>query len=88
MQGIYLGSLGSILGSIIGILTVIAIKVFHVKIPGGGSVYYIDILPVQFKIFPDFTFIIAGVIVITILFSLIPSSWAAKLDPIKAIKNE
>jgi len=25
---------------------------------------------------------------ITVVFSLIPSSWAAKMDPIKAIKNE
>lgn len=88
LQGIYMGSLGTVIGSLMGIVTVFAIKIFHVKIPGGGSVYYIDILPVQFKVWPDFILIIVGVLAVTILFSLIPSSWASKLDPIKAIKDE
>ncbi|MCD6579413.1 ABC transporter permease [bacterium] len=88
LQGIYMGSIGTLLGSVIGVLVVAAIKIFHVKIPGGGSVYYIDILPVQFKVWPDFILIVVGVMVVTILFSLIPSAWASKLDPIKAIKDE
>ncbi len=88
LQGIYMGTMGTVMGSTIGILIVLAIKIFHIKIPGGGSVYYIDILPVQFKLWPDFILIVVGVMAITILFSLIPSAWASRLDPIKAIKDE
>jgi lipoprotein-releasing system permease protein len=88
LQGIYIGGLGTAIGAILGVLTCVAIKVFHIQIPGGGSVYYISVLPVQFELFPDFVLIVAGAMIITIIFSLIPANWAGKLDPIRAIRYE
>ncbi|MCK4644093.1 ABC transporter permease [bacterium] len=88
LQGVYIGGLGTSLGAVLGVIACALIKYLGIRIPGGGSVYYIDVLPVEFRFFPDFILTIVFAMVISVIFSYIPAKWAGKIDPIKAIRHE
>ncbi len=88
LQGAYIGAIGTAIGAFAGIITVVLIDVLNIRIPGGGVVYYLDVLPVRLKVLPDILVIIAGAMAISLVFSLLPASWASRIDPIKAIRHE
>jgi ABC-type lipoprotein release transport system permease subunit len=85
-EAIILGSVGVILGCIIGYLAAIAVGYYRIELP--QEVYYgLTTLPV--KIDP-FNFVYAGVFsfVINVIAGAYPARKAASLDPIEAIESE
>ncbi len=87
MQGMVISIIGTILGVAMGVLTNELIR-DKLPIPGGGTVYYIKTIPVKMVLYPDFTFIILGTLLISFIFSYLPALGASKLSPIEAIRHE
>lgn len=83
-EGVIVGSIGTILGLVLGILISLALKYFDIfKLPQG--IYYVDRLPVM--IIPSDIFLVAlCAFVITILAGLYPAYQVAKLEPLEAIR--
>ena len=48
----------------------------------------IKTIPVKMILYPDFTFIILGTLLISFIFSYLPALGASKLSPIEAIRHE
>jgi lipoprotein-releasing system permease protein len=87
IQGLYIGVGGLLIGFGLGLGICWIIDTFPIKIPGGGSVYYIETLPVQ-VMSGDLGFV-AGVAFVTCLMAAAyPARQAAKLDPVEAIRYE
>ena len=87
LQGVYIGTAGGSLGFAIGLAVCWVVDTFPIKIPGGGSVYYIETLPVQVQ--SGDLWIVAGVAFGTcLLAAAYPARQAAKLDPVEAIRYE
>lgn len=83
-EGVIVGSIGTILGLVLGILISLALKYFEIfKLPKG--IYYVDRLPVM--IIPtDICLVALCAFVITILAGLYPAYQVAKLEPLEAIR--
>jgi lipoprotein-releasing system permease protein len=87
LQGLYIGLGGGALGFGLGLGVCWVIATFPISIPGGGSVYYIETLPVQVQSM-DLA-IVAGVTFVTCLMAAAyPARQAAGLDPVEAIRYE
>jgi len=87
LQGLYIGTAGAALGFAVGLGVCWIIAAFPIRIPGGGSVYYIDTLPVQ--VLGSDLGLIAGVAFTTcLLAAAYPARQAAGLDPVEAIRYE
>lgn len=83
-EGIIVGSIGTVLGLIIGLAISYGLKNFDIfKLPQG--VYYVDKLPVMIIPF-DIISVCLCAFVITILSGLYPAYQVAKLEPLEAIK--
>ena len=83
-EGFIVGSIGTILGLILGVSISLILKNFEiVKLPEG--IYYVDKLPVM--IIPgDIVYICLCAFVITVISGLYPAYQVAKLEPLEAIR--
>ena len=86
IEGAIIGFIGSILGIIFSLVILNLEIIYHfIKLP--NDIYFMDnlpihISPVYFIVYPFFTFIV------TILFSYLPASRAAKISPSEALRYE
>ena len=87
LQGLFIGSAGGGLGFALGLGVCWIIDTFPIKIPGGGSVYYIENLPVQVQ-GSDLALVGAVTFVTCLLAAAYPALQAARLDPVEAIRYE
>ncbi len=88
MEGLIIGFFGTILGTFIGSLICFLQDKYHlVKLPGGGEVYYINILPISMR-GNDILLIILATIGISLLATIYPAWRGARLDPVEAIRYE
>lgn len=85
-QGVFIGIVGTAMGLFIGL--VLAITIGHYElIPLPPETYFIDHLPVRTEPF-DIVAIAIGSMLISLLATLKPSSEAAQLYPLEAIRRE
>jgi len=88
LEGLIIGFMGTLLGTFIGSLICFLQDKYHfVKLPGGGEVYYISILPISIKE-SDILLIILATIGISLLATIYPAWRGARLDPVEAIRYE
>ena len=87
LEGAFIGLGGTFLGLAGGLIACLLLKLYPLRIPGGGSVYYIEKLPIATQL--------ADVILITILtlvvclFSTMYPAWqASRLEPVEVIRYE
>ncbi|MCL2484900.1 MAG: ABC transporter permease [Endomicrobia bacterium] len=83
-EGMVVGSIGTVLGIIVGTGISLILKYFEIfKLPQG--IYYVDRLPVV--IMPmDILMVAASAFVITVLAGIYPAYQVSKLDPLEAIR--
>ncbi len=85
-QGLVVGSVGTAIGLVCGIL--IGLSLGHWKlIPLDASVYFIDHLPVDLQVL-DVIMIVAASMLIATLATIYPAGQAARLAPVDAIRHE
>lgn len=83
-QGIAIGLIGVLLGSLLGVLASLWLSVFPIRIP--GDVYDLDHLPVQMQAL-DFIWVALCTLVICILTSFFPARRADRSDPIATLRH-
>ncbi len=85
-QGMLICGTGILLGILFGFILCEIIAIYPIHIPGGGSVYYIDRLPV--KVEPWICYLVVPVVSIGLCFlaALYPARQAAKMEPVEAIR--
>jgi lipoprotein-releasing system permease protein len=86
LQGLFVGIVGTIAGTVIGLLLVYAQYRFHV-IALDTTIYIIPAMPVEVHIM-DIIVIAVAAIGLCSLASRLPAKRAAALDPVKAIRWE
>lgn len=85
LEGLMIGTLGSILGLALGYLLVFAAKRFRIGIP--SEIFYIDHLPVHVE---PLDFILVGVasIFVCVLATIFPAEMASRLRPVDSLRHE
>ncbi len=86
-EGGVVASVGTLLGSIAGVLICLFLRVYEIKMPGGGNIYYIERLPVQ-MLASDFIIIIGTTILVSLLAAIYPAWQASRLVPTEALRYE
>ncbi len=86
IQGVFIGLVGTALGAVLGLIVGASVNRGHL-IPIDPSIYFIDHLPVLNNPL-DALAVVAASLVIATLAPLYPSTQAARLDPVSAIRYE
>jgi lipoprotein-releasing system permease protein len=86
IQGVFIGLVGTALGAVLGLVVGASVNRGHL-IPIDPSIYFIDHLPVLNNPL-DALAVIGASLVIATLAPLYPSTQAARLDPVTAIRYE
>lgn len=84
LQGILIGVIGVVMGSLLGVSTSLYLSFFPIRIP--GDVYDLDHLPVHMQAM-DFVLVALATVVICILASFFPSRRAGRSDPIATLRR-
>jgi lipoprotein-releasing system permease protein len=88
IQGSLVGAVGILAGVLAGLLVCLAISIYPLKMPGGGSVYYLTYLPVKINWLMSVVIIPAVSMGLCIVSALYPARQAVRLDPVEAIRYE
>ena len=83
-QGLFIGSLGTFWGVILGVSISYVLKNF-VKVP--KEIYSIDHVPVELQMF-DLFVIVSAALIISYLATIYPAVKAASLEPVEALRYE
>ena len=94
LQGVIIGGIGTLLGTVLGLtvawnigpITRFIENLFGFKILP-GDVYYLSELPALVN-YEDVAIIVAGSILVSLLATIYPARNASKLDPAEAIRYE
>ena len=86
LQGIAIGVIGTVLGTIGGLILVYVLGKYEL-VPLDGSVYFIDTLPVALEPL-DLLTIIAASLAIAFVATIYPARQASRLLPVEAIRHE
>ncbi len=84
-NGIYLGMMGVVIGSGVGLLAIAALDKFGFPIP--GNVYFLDTIPVLLQ-WSDFTLVVVLTLFMSVVAGLWPSYEAGRLNPMEIIRYE
>jgi len=86
-QGLIIGTLGTGLGTLGGLILCGLLKKYQfIKLP--QDIYYIDRLPVSIALWPDITVIVLAAMAITLISTIYPAVKAAQLKPVEALRYE
>lgn len=86
IEGFYIGATGSILGILLTLIILFVQDYFHI-ISLSSDIYFIDYLPVHWSIKNILLYPLTAVI-ISILFSILPSLKSQSINPVEAINYE
>ena len=87
-QGMFIGTMGTLLGMALGFVLCQIIEQIPIPMPGGGSVYYIDRLPVKVDVFVSYVVIPVCSMLLCWVSTLYPARQAAKMEPVDAIRYD
>ena len=87
LEGLFIGSLGILAGSGLGISICALLKKYQfIKLP--ADIYYLDRLPVSLELWPDLSTVIISAFCISLLSTLYPAKKASRLNPVQALRYE